>query len=319
MSKTYHHLNSAERWQIYGLKGSGKSIRAIALQLDRSASTIASELKLGRGRDGKYRPKTAEHCYQRSRRWSGTKRLKLTGALWRQTRSCLLHRWSPEQTSGRLALNGIMVSHTTIYKRIWKERDPSVLRCLRHSGKRYRRRGLAGRSSIPNRVDISLRPAIVLEKKRLGDWEGDTIVSGKDGSGAIVSLVDRASKLTKLIRVEAKTAKLVNKAILQALKPIKSHVHTITFDNGTEFAGHQKLARILSCQAYFATPYHSWERGLNEHTNGLVRQFFPKSTNFRLIPDTQVKIVENLLNNRPRKCLNFKTPIEAFHPLQTSP
>ena len=318
MAKAYNHLNSAERWQILALKESGKGVRAIAGQLGRSISTISEELKRGIGDKGYYRPTTSENRYKRSRRWSGIKRLKLTGVLWKRVRVCLLHRWSPEQTSGRLALDGVMVSHTTIYKRLWRERDPSLLRCLRHRGKRYRKKG-SGRNSIPHRVDISQRPAIVMEKKRLGDWEGDTIVSGKDGQGALVSMVDRASKLTKLMRVESKTSDLVKKAILQALKPIKEHVHTITFDNGSEFAKHQKISRNLHCQAYFATPYHSWERGLNEHTNGLVRQFFPKSTNFRHIHDLQVKNVENLLNTRPRKCLNFKTPIEVFNSLQASP
>ena len=309
---TYTHLTHEERWQIKALKESGKSLRSIARQLDRSASTIAAEIKLGVLSSGTYSPKRAELLYLRSKRNSGSKRRKLTGDLWHSVRNGLLLRWSPEQIAGWLKRGGLAkISHTTIYTRIWREKDPVILRCLRHRGKKYRRRGLPKRRLIPNRIDISERPDIVEKKQRIGDWEGDTII-GKGQQGAIVSLVDRASKYTKLTRIDQKTAENVAQAIIEQLKPHKNKVHTITYDNGCEFVKHQEINAAIKCDSYFATPYHSWERGLNEHTNGLVRQFFPKKTNFKKVTDMEIKAVEKLLNNRPRKVLNYQTPAEVF-------
>ena len=152
------------------------------------------------------------------------------------------------------------------------------------------------------------------EKTRLGDWELDTII-GAGRQEAIVSMVERASKLTRLVKVQRKTAEDVSQALISSLEPMKVFVRTLTADNGKEFAYHQKVSRKLGSEFYFATPYHSWERGLNEHTNGLVRQYFPKKTRFEDITDEDIKRVELLLNNRPRKILNFETPIERFEKL----
>jgi len=225
-------------------------------------------------------------------------------------------QWSPRQISGWLESAGYGgVSHERIYQHIWadKKKGGSLWKHLRHNGKKYnKRKGKnAGRGLIPNRIDIGERPAIVDAKERLGDWEGDTII-GKDHKGAIVSLVDRASKLTKLILLPNKTAEAVTNAIVTALKPLASNTKTLTFDNGKEFAGHTDITQALNAACYFAKPYHSWERGLNEHTNGLVRQYFPKGTDFSTLPQKAVQRVENLLNTRPRECLNFKTPNEIF-------
>lgn len=305
------HLTLEERWQIKALVESGNSLRSIARQLKRSVSTISAERRRGSLQDGRYSPKRGIRLYHRGKLVSGRTRRKLTGALWTCVRHHLLHRWSPEQIAGRLRLEGIVqMSHTTIYRRLWRERHPSLLRCLRHGGRRYRK-GQAGRTLIPNRVDIKDRPKIVEAKTRIGDWEADTIVGAKQ-QGAIVSLVDRASKYTKLRHVPEKKAEAVTQAIVSALKPHKNNVHTITYDNGCEFVQHRRISRGLFCQAYFATPYHSWERGLNEHTNGLVRQFFPKGQSLTNIFPAQLQAVENLLNNRPRKALHYLTPAEVF-------
>ena len=149
------------------------------------------------------------------------------------------------------------------------------------------------------------------EKTRAGDWELDTII-GTGNSGAIVSMVDRASKCTKLQLVPNKTAPVVTAAIQESLKPLDDVVLTMTADNGKEFAKHKVLSETLNAAVYFATPYHSWERGLNEHTNGLVRQYFPKAKRFDTITAEDVQKVEDLLNSRPRKILGFKTPMEVF-------
>ena len=226
-------------------------------------------------------------------------------------------QWSPEQISGWLKKQGReSVSHETIYKYIWrnKKKGGSLYRQLRHNGKKYNKRskGTAGRGCIPNRVDIDQRPALVEEKRRIGDWELDTII-GANHDGAVVSMVDRSSKLTKLAKVSRKTSTEVSLALINKLGPLSLHVHTLTSDNGKEFAVHEKIAHILEADFYFAKPYHSWERGLNEHTNGLVRQYFPKKTQFSGISQAELDGVEKLLNQRPRKILGFKSPEEVFY------
>ena len=185
---------------------------------------------------------------------------------------------------------------------------------LKLYGKKYNKRskGTAGRGCIPNRVDIDQRPALVEEKRRIGDWELDTII-GANHDGAVVSMVDRFSKLTKLAKVSRKTSTEVSLALINKLGPLSLHVHTLTSDNGKEFAVHEKIAHILEADFYFAKPYHSWERGLNEHTNGLVRQYFPKKTQFSGISQAELDGVEKLLNQCPRKILGFKSPEEVFY------
>ncbi len=213
-------------------------------------------------------------------------------------------RWSPEQVSGWLRDQGIKLSHERIYQMIWQDkRDGGNLwRCLRRRGKRYNKRAgkNAGRGLIPNRTDISERPAIVARKARLGDWEGDTVVSAGH-NGGLLTLVERKSKLTKISKLRRSTARATQRATVRRLKPINNFVHTITFDNGKEFAAHQDIAHALKARIFFATPYHAWERGLNENTNGLIRDFFPKGTDFSTISNAEVTKVERLLNARPPK------------------
>ena len=156
------------------------------------------------------------------------------------------------------------------------------------------------------------------EKTRLGDWELDTII-GTGQSGAVVSMVERTSKLTKLAKVSQKTAEEVTQALVERLTPVKSFVLTLTADNGKEFAYHKQVSNSLETSFYFAKPYHSWERGLNEHTNGLVRQYLPKNKRFDEVSVDDLMEVEVLLNNRPRKVLNFKTPLEVFNQLSKEP
>ncbi len=189
----------------------------------------------------------------------------------------------------------------------------TLYRHLRRRGKKPNWRGgrHAGRGHIPGRVDIGERPWVVEEKSRIGDWELDTIIGARHW-GALVSSVDRGSKFTFLERVEVKTAAAVTTALTRRMEPIRDRVHTLTADNGKEFAGHRAISDSLGAGFYFATPYHSWERGLNEHTNGLVRQYFPKGTDFRQVTEAQVRAVEDRLNHRPRKVLGYRTPAEVF-------
>ncbi len=314
----YNHLTHAERCQIYALNKRGISVRGIACDLQRSPSTISRELCRNRGLRG-YRHEQAQRLATDRRHNSSCIPSKMNESLEQLIRDKLsIMQWSPEQISGWLKANperGQAISHEWIYQYIWadKRAGGTLYKHLRHHGKKYNKRKHSknGRGMIPNRRDISERPAIVEEKSRIGDWEGDTII-GKNHRGVLLSLVDRHSKVTLLARLPAKKARLVEQAITLRLQPFKEAVHTITFDNGMEFANHQNIAENLNADCFFATPYHSWERGLNEHTNGLVRQYFPKKTNLAMLTHGNIAKVQWLLNNRPRKILNFKTPAEVF-------
>jgi IS30 family transposase len=223
--------------------------------------------------------------------------------------------WSPEQISGRLKLEGICVSHETIYRYVREDRLAGGLlyQHLRHGGKKYRKHGSksAGVGCIPNRVGIEERPAIVDEKSRIGDWEGDTVVSTRSRAH-LVTLTERYSKFLFVRKIGRKTKKNTNHAIVNLLKKHRKFVKTITFDNGTEFAGHAEMTKKLGAKIYFARPYKSCDRGLNEHTNGLIRQYLPKKRDFADVMDKKIREIQNLLNNRPRKVLNFRTPHEVF-------
>ena len=227
----------------------------------------------------------------------------------------LREKWSPEQISGRLKNENILISHERIYQHIWadKKRGGLLYKHLRHSGRKYNKRssGKAGRGCIPHRVDIKDRPSIVETKSRIGDIEGDLII-GAEHQGALLTYVDRHSKFTKITKLPNKTAEAVRVGTEKSLSLMAPFIHTITFDNGKEFAGHLDLSKLLQAQCFFATPYHSWERGLNEHTNGLIRQYFPKKSNLRILSDEQIQFVEDALNDRPRRVLNYLTPREVF-------
>lgn len=202
-------------------------------------------------------------------------------------------------------------SHETIYKHIWRDRKNGgdLHAYLRRQGKKYekRRNGKSTRGQIKNRVSIDQRPDAVENKERVGDWEIDTVI-GKGHSGALVTIVERATNYTVAARVASKSAKDVTEATIDLLKPFGSSVLTITADNGKEFAYHEKISTALGTNVYFAHPYCSWERGLNENTNGLLRQFFPKETDFRDINQVDVDWAIDMLNSRPRKGLDFQTP-----------
>ena len=317
---TYRRVTYEDRCQIYALSRGGTSQESIASVLGVSQSTVSRELRRNRGQRG-YRFKQAEAKAQ-ARQAIRRKPRKLTASVRRKVEAKLRQmRWYPEQISGWLRDQGIKLSHERIYQMIWQDkRDGGNLwRSLRRHGKRYNKRAgeNAGRGLIPNRIDISDRPAIVARKARLGDWEGDTVASAGH-KGGLLTLVERKSLLTKISKLRRSTARATQRATVRRLKPIGNFVHTITFDNGKEFAAHQGIAHALTAKIFFATPYHAWERGLNENTNGLIRDFFPKGTDFSMISNAEVAKVERLLNARPRKSLGFRSPQEVFDSLACS-
>ena len=317
MPEGYHHLTRDQRCQLCTLKNRGESTINIAKQCGMHRSTIYRELQRNGKKQGYTYQQVQEKAFERKRAVAWQRR-KMKEPLVAIIESKLLLQWSPEQISGWLKkqLGNRAVSHETIYKYIWRDKylGGQLYTQLRHHGKKYNKRGSdkAGRGHIPGRIDIDERPSIVDEKNRLGDWEVDTII-GKEHKGAIVSMVERHSKITLLARVTKKTAPEVKDAIIHKLGNLTDCVHTLTSDNGKEFSAHQEIARELGASMYFAHPYRSWERGLNEHTNGLVRQYLPKHKRLDDVTDEIIQEIENLLNNRPRKVLQFNTPIEVFN------
>jgi IS30 family transposase len=306
----YRQLTQEQRYQIYALMKAGFNQTEVASEINVHKATVSREVRRGRGGRG-YRPHQAHELAVARRRLRVAPRIQ--PQTWQQVETLLRQEWSPAQIAGRLKLEGQpSVSHERIYQHIYSDKHTGGtlhlhLRCQKLRRKRYgrydRRAQLQGRRSIEN------RPKIVDAKRRRGDWEADTII-GRNHQQAIVSLVERKSKLTRLEKVTRNTAELVGQAIREQLQPLK--VKTITSDNGREFAQHQGIAQQLEADFYFAHPYASWERGLNENTNGLVRQYFPKKSDFSKITGRQIKEVVERLNNRPRKTLGYKTPNEVF-------
>ncbi|MHC4258640.1 MAG: IS30 family transposase [Planctomycetota bacterium] len=275
-------------------------------------STISRERRRNRGLRG-YRPKQA-HRFAKIRRAKAVT-TRISPDTWILVERLLRDDWSPEQISGWLSREfQMMVSHESIYQFVLKNKRQGGtlylhLRCKKQRRKRYGSTNYRGR--IPDRISIDRRPVVVDKRSRIGDWELDTII-GKGHKQAIVSLTERKSRLTLIAKVKRKSAELVSQSVQRLLEPIASKVFTLTSDNGKEFARHQEISTALQADFYFAHPYSSWERGLNENTNGLIRQYFPKKHDFTTITEKAISMVMNKLNNRPRKCLGYKTPNEVF-------
>lgn len=308
---TYKQLTYEQRCQIEALKKSGISQQAIATIICVSQSSVSRELSRNTGLRG-YRHGQA-HRTSIERRQATAKPYKMTAGLIDEINDKLYLKWSPEQISGWLLVEQeICISHETIYRHVWADKAAGgdLYKHLRRCARKYKVRGSNGKTrsgQIKNRVSIDDRPIAVDEKSRVGDWEIDTVI-GKGHSGALVTIVERVTLFTVSMRVKSKRATEVTAATIALLTPFKGLVHTITSDNGKEFAYHEQIAAGLGCDFYFAHPYHSWERGLNENTNGLLRQYFPKNTDFKTVTATAVKQSVDRLNNRPRKTLAFKTP-----------
>lgn len=306
----YKQLTYEQRCQIEVLNKSHFSQQSIADIVGTTQPTISRELRRNRGERG-YRHKQAQRKAT-ERRQNASRRIKMTPELIKLIEEKVSCKWSPEQISGWLWEElGICLSHERIYQHIWndKHRGGTLYKHLRRRGKKHHSRGngCGGRGHIPNRVGIEERPSVVDEKSRIGDWEIDTVI-GKGHKGALVTIVERATQFTLVASVVNKSAEAVTAATIALLKPYERVLHTITADNGKEFAYHQKISSELGSEFYFANPYHSWERGLNENTNGLLRQYWPKCTDFTEVSNDEVYSVVNELNRRPRKTLGYQTP-----------
>jgi transposase, IS30 family len=290
----------------------------IAETIGKNAAVISREIKRNSRENGLYDCDFAQAKYEKGLK-SKPRRAKMTDSVRNLVEEGLNKQWSPEQISQTAKSKGIeCVSHERIYQYVWsdKQNGGNLYVNLRNRGKKYRKRGAEKdkRGIITNRVSIHERPAIVGEKARVGDWEGDTII-GKDHKGAILTTNERKSGYVLLAKLGGKNADDLAAKMVAVLSPYQAVCHTMTFDNGKEFARHEEIAAALNLSVYFADPYASWQRGANENTNGLIRQYIPKKTDFDTISDQRIQEIQDLINNRPRKRLNWRTPNEVFHEL----
>jgi IS30 family transposase len=317
--REYRQLTEEDRIEIYAMKQAGKKQNEIAFRLGVNPSTISREIKRNTGLRG-YRPKQAQQKALH-RRFTARKAVKMTSETIDYIECKLSQEHSPEQIAKRMKLDsgwsGHTVSHERIYQHIWKDKASGGLlyKHLRIGGtkqRRKRRNSRDMRGMIKNRVGIESRPAIVERKIRIGDWEGDTVV-GKNHQGALVTLVDRKSKLTLIGKVNRYTAEAVEQTIIALMEWLPGRRYTLTVDNGKEFSNHETIAATLQIKVYFADPYCAWQRGLNENTNGLIRQYVQKGSDIRTTTNEQIVHIMDRLNNRPRKSLGFLTPNEVFY------
>jgi IS30 family transposase len=307
-----HHLTLEERDRIAQLRHQGADQKEIAKAVGRCPSTISRELRRNRVGDEYYAAQAQQEA-QRRRRERPLVRKMDDPEINQAVRVGLAQEWAPEQIAGRMLQQDAerSVSSQTIYTWIKQDEDREHWESLlRHRGKRPNRRKNAATTTGTARIDN--RPDVIEERLRLGDFEGDTVL-GHPGTGGLATVVDRKSRFTIVTKVQSKNADHVHEKIKQRMKKLdEERRHSITFDNGTEFARCQRLEKHLGMKLYFADPGCPYQRGTNENTNGLIRQYFPKGTDFRNISHFEVRRVEKLLNNRPRACLGFKTPAEVF-------
>lgn len=327
--KKYQHFLVEEREKIQQMLWDGQSIRRIAKELGRSPSAISREIKRNKPPQRQvYTPRLAHERAITHRSSRGRKERLKDQTLRNHVITQLKGGWSPEQIAGSLAteLPGYTISHEAIYQFVYaqihrdgyglvKQGEEDLRPYLKRRHKRRQKKGFRKqqRVSRPECPSIEDRPQIVEKRKRIGDWESDTVASKQNNPG-INTLVDRKSGLLLITKLHARTAEETAQAIQKRLQNLpKQARHTITFDNGSENQKWDLLEEKLDINCYFAHPYHSWERGTNENTNGLIRWYFPKGTDFQNVSEEALKNVEWAINNRPRKRLGYKTPLQVFN------
>jgi IS30 family transposase len=313
----YHQLTMGERYRIARMKSMGEGCRAIARKLQRSPSTISRELRRNADTsNGRYRVDKA-HSYAVARRRRSRRGTHFEPGEVQLVHELMGHKWSPQQISGRLkALGALEIGTSTIYR--WIRRDKArgagLWQCTRRLSRRYRKgyRVVDRRGRLMGKRSIDERPLRVQRRLEFGHWEGDTVM-GRDGRHCILTLVERKTLKVRIRKLPARQAVEVNKVLHQELG-LKGDlvIKSLTLDNGTEFHGYAQLEQKHDTKFYFARPYHSWERGTNENTNGLIRQYLPKGTCFKDLTQRQCDKIEEALNNRPRRKLGFATPDEAY-------
>ena len=319
------HLTREQRYIISKLKGKNHTNKYIAEIIGVDKSTISRELKRNSDkRSGQYNFDLADRKAKKRQELKKRKEVFLPCQKGIIKYYLAELQYSPEQIAGLYRRYKIpFISHETIYKWIWEEKrkgsKDKLYLYLRQKGRRHLKRGNKkdNRGVIKNRVDISERPIEVEKRERFGDLEIDTMI-GKNHKGALLTINDRKTGIVKIRKLTGKEADPLAEKTIKALLPYKDLIHTITADNGKEFAFHKKIASNLNILFYFARPYHSWERGSNENLNGLIRQYFRKGMDFSELTDEQIQKVENKLNNRPRKRFGYLSPLEQLNKVLTN-
>lgn len=316
---SYHQITAAERYTLGLLRRQGLSAAAIARILGRHRSTIGREVRRNRKRyDGGYRPEVAD-CYARGRRSRSRRNTRFGPADWRQVDRCLAAWWSPEQIAGRLALEGrLSISHETIYRHVWDDRHQGGTRYTHLRGARKQRRKRYGsydsRGRLAGKRMITERPASVDGRRQIGHWEGDTVMGAGQAAPCVATLVERKSGFGQVGQLPRRTQDAVTRRVTQLIRRQPRPVRTRTVDNGTEFHDYAAIEARTSTRFYFATPHHSWERGSNENTNGLLRQYLPKGQSMAHLTQRNCDHIAAQLNRRPRKRLGYRTPEECYVP-----
>lgn len=321
MGKHYRHLTVPQRERLAKMYHEGHSLTEMAKTLRREKSTISRELRRnGSPKHQLYSPCRAQ-VRSDERRSKASRRPRISNEKIRAyLRAKLTLGWSPEIIAGRLPLEhpGLHISHEAIYQYLYDRRTKGrkeLVELLRRAHRRRKLKGLGRKvrkTKIPNRIPIEARPKAVDSRRYYGHWEGDTMESQKSPP-VLNSLTERKSRLLLLTKLERKAAGETKRAIVRRLAVLPPALRkTITLDNGTENTLHEEITTEIGAKCYFARPYASWQRGTNEQTNGMVRWYLPKGTDFRNITEEQIVAVESRINNRPRKCLKYKTPLEVF-------
>lgn len=318
---SYGHLTREERYVIYHLHLYGLSMREIGRRLGRHHTTIGRELLRNGSRHASYLHEIAQQRAEARQRWQRSCRRRDHGRLYRYVTSRLRRDWSPEQVAGRLRLDHagnarMQVSPETIYQWVYRDgaHGGTLYCCLRrrHRRRRTQRRYGTGRGLIRGRVGIAERPAIVATRSRIGDWEGDTL-EGARGKGGLASIVERKSRYVLAAPLTGKFAAAMAMQMSMAFRSIPRLARkTLTVDNGKEFASFKTIEQRTGLAVFFADPYSAWQRGTNENSNGLLRQYFPKRSDLRSLTWQQLAPIIKKLNHRPRKCLGYRSPHEVF-------
>ena len=313
----YRQITFEERYTVGLLRQQRLSPAAIARTLGRHRSTIGRELKRNRAHsDGTYRPQLAD-WYARARRSRSRRNRQFSLRDWRRIQALLREDWSPEQVAGRLRLEGeLAISHETIYRYIWADKRTGGTLYQHLRGARKQRRKRYGRYDSRGRLAgkrlIAERPAAVDTRQELGHWEADTMLGASQAGPCVFSMVERKTGFLLLGQLDQRLSAAVNRRAQQLIRTQPQPVRTITVDNGTEFHEYTKLERATSTRFYFAMPHHAWERGTNENTNGLVRQYLPKRQSMAHLTQHHCNRIATKLNRRPRKRLGYRTPEECY-------
>jgi IS30 family transposase len=312
----YAQITQEERYRIAEMRRLRLSIRAIAAELGRAPSTISRELARNRKADGFYRAQTAGEK-TRARRRRSRRGARVPSETWREVERLLRQLWSPQQIAERLRSGGQHnISHETIYARIWRDahRGGSLWTHLRQGSKKRRKRYGApdSRGRLAGKRHISERSPQIETRSEAGHWEIDTIVGTDRGRHSVVTLVERMTGFVLMGKIERHTAECCTAKVIELISRHSSHFATITADNGSEFHSYAQVEAATGVVFYFATPHHAWERGTNENTNGLIRQYLPKRTSLAHVTQADCDWIAQQLNSRPRKRLGYMTPEERY-------